>query len=162
MNCYVLTGGASKRMGRSKRELFLDRVLAEARPVFDDVLLLDYEEGEQGPIFGVARALRDAENECFVLAVDYPLITSDVLRFLRDRRGVPLWDGKPQRLCAVWSTKLLPAIEERIAARRFDLHGLNEEAMISEAELRQRFEGEPLMNVNTPEEWQAAERTHGG
>lgn len=162
MNCYVLAGGRSRRMGRSKRELFLARVMAAARQVFDDVIVLDYEEGEQGPIFGIQRALEDARDRCFVLAVDYPLITTAVLRFLKDNGGVPVWNGKPQPLCAVWSKDLLPEIEQRIAAGRFDLHGLNEQAIIAEAELRQRFEGEPLMNVNTPEEWKAAERFNGG
>ena len=52
-------------------------------------------------------------------------------------------------------------IDERIAAGRFDLRGLNEQAMIPEAELRRRFEGEPLMNVNTPEELAQAERWYG-
>src|ERR1051326_4327614 len=85
MNCYVLTGGRSSRMGRSKRALFFDRVAAAARPVFDDVIALDWEEGGKAPIFGVARALRNAQSRAFILAVDYPLITSDVLRFLRDR-----------------------------------------------------------------------------
>jgi len=162
MNCYILTGGRSKRMGRSKAALFFDRVAAAARPVFDDVIAVDRAEGEQAPIFGVARALRDGGERAFVLAVDYPLITSDVLRFLRDRGGVPVWNGEPQLLCAVWEGGLLPAIEARIAEGRFDLRGLVERGMIEEAELRARFRGEPLMNVNTPEELEAAERWYGG
>lgn len=161
MNCYVLTGGRSSRMGRSKRDLFFDRVLAAARPVFDDVVALDHLEGERGPIFGVARALREAGSRCFVLAVDYPLITSDVLRFLRDRGGVAIWNGKPQLLCAVWEPALLADIERRMAAGRYDLRGLNESDIIEESELRQRFHGEPLMNVNTPAELEEAERRHG-
>ena len=162
MNCYILSGGLSRRMGRSKAALFFDRVAAAARPVFDDVIAVDRALGDQAPIFGVARALRDAGGRCFVLAVDYPLITSDVLRFLRDRGGVPLWNGVPQLLCAVWGAELLPALEARIAAGRFDLRGLVERDMIEEAELRERFRGEPLMNVNTPEELEAAERWYGG
>ena len=161
MNCYVLTGGRSSRMGRSKRALFFDRVAAAARPVFDDVIALDWEEGEKAPIFGVARALRNAQSRAFILAVDYPLITSDVLRFLRDRGGMAVWNGEPQLLCAVWEVALLPEIERRIAAERFDLRGLHERDMIEEGELRARYGGEPLMNVNTPEELAAAERLYG-
>ncbi len=148
-------------MGQSKTALFFDRVAAAARPVFDAVIALDWVSGEKAPIFGVARALRDANAACFILAVDYPLVTSDVLRFLRDRGGVPIWNGEPQLLCAVWNAALLPRIDERIAAGRFDLRGLHEQAMIPEAELRQRFEGEPLMNVNTPADLEAAERWYG-
>src|SRR5688572_1121638 len=162
MNCYILTGGRSRRMGRSKTALFFDRVAAAARPVFDDVIAVDRAEGERAPIFGVVRALHDARGRCFILAVDYPLITSDVLRFLRDRGGVPVWNGEPQLLCAVWDDELLPALETRIAEGRFDLRGLVERDIIAEAELRRRFAGEPLMNVNTPEELEAAERLYGG
>ena len=167
MNAYILIGGRSRRMGSSKTELFLHRVVAAATLVFDQVLAVqrfagpsaniqtiyeDEHEGE-GAIFGVARALRDADDRAFILAVDYPFITSDVLRFLRDDGRVPMWDGRAQPLCAVWETSALPIIEERIARGTFDLHGLIDREMIPESELRARFEGEPLRNVNTPEEW---------
>ena len=176
MNCYILTGGKSSRMGRSKAALFLDRVADAARPVFDDVIAVERANGtlhdsvrtifenpheNEAAIFGVARALDHAKERCFILAVDYPLITSDVLRFLRDRGAVAEWNGKPQPLCAVWDSALLPRIQQRIAEGRFDLHGLNEQEIITEAELRRCFGGEPLMNVNTPEELEAAERAYG-
>ena len=163
-------------MGASKVALFLDRVVAAARPVFDEVIAVERANGatyetirtiaeapheNEAPIFGVARALEHAKERCFILAVDYPLITSDVLRFLRDRAALAEWNGKPQMLCTVWDIALLPRIEERIAEGRFDLHGLVETEIIPEEELRRRFRGEPLMNVNTPEELQAAERDHG-
>ena len=38
MNCYVLTGGRSTRMGRSKSDLFLGRIVDAAAPVFDGVI----------------------------------------------------------------------------------------------------------------------------
>ena len=53
---------------------------------------------------------------------------------------------------------MLPRLEERIAARRFDLRDVGGQEMIAESELRARFRGEPLMNVNTPEEWERAQR----
>lgn len=158
MNCYVLAGGRSRRMGRSKSELFLDRVIEAARPVFDDVIVVDRMfEGpheDEGPVFGIRAALQHAQHgRCFILAVDYPLITPEVLRYLRDRGGVPMWRDKPQPLCAVYDAAMLPRIESRIAARRFDVRGLVEDvAVIEESELRARFAGEPLLNVNTPED----------
>ena len=175
MNCYILIGGRSTRMGSSKTALFLERIVAAARPVFDDVIAVQrpggeaasirtiFEDAHDGaaPVFGVARALRDATDRAFLLAVDYPLITTDVLRFLRDRGGVPVWQGLPQPLCAVWDTALLSRVEERIARGALDLQGIVGQGMIPEAELRARFGGEPLMNVNTPEELERAERLHG-
>lgn len=188
MNAYILIGGRSRRMGVSKTELFLERIIAASSPVFDEIVAVQRSAGEtvairtifeepheeDGAIFGVARALRDIRERSlshgFVLAVDYPMITADVLRHLRDRGGVPIWDGRPQPLCAVWDARLLPRIEERIARgqfdlrqfdlREFDLHGVVDREMIPESELRARFEGEPLRNVNTLEEWEAV-RSNG-
>lgn len=166
-------------MGSSKAALFLERIVAAARPVFAEVVAVDrprvlgtesaavpndvrllFEDPHdgEGAIFGVARALRDAGAKGFLLATDYPLVTTDVLQFLRDREGMPVWNGHPQPLCAVWDASLLPRIEERIAEGRLDLRTLGGQAIIAESELRARFSGEPLMNVNTPEEWDRAQR----
>ena len=38
---------------------------------------------ETAPIFGVQRALQDSGSDCFILAVDYPLVTSEVLRYIQ-------------------------------------------------------------------------------
>jgi molybdopterin-guanine dinucleotide biosynthesis protein A len=162
-------------MGSSKTELFLARIVAAASSVFDEVIAVQRAGGEAAPIrtifedaheddgaiFGVARALRDARQDAFILAVDYPLVTANVLRFLRDERRVAVWNGRKQVLCAVWNASQLPRIEERIAARRYDLQALAEQEIIREPELRSRFSGEPLMNVNTPAELAAAEELYG-
>ena len=183
VNAYVLAGGRSRRMGTSKSALFLDRIVAAARPVFDEVIAVQRAGGEplpiatileephdgDGAIFGLARALEHASaralehaSACaFVLAVDYPFITTELLRFLRDDGRVPVWDGQPQPLCAVWDVTSLARIRERIAERRYDLRSLVERDMIGEAALRARFRGEPLRNVNTAAEWQAAQETDG-
>ena len=86
-------------MGASKVELFLHHIVAAARPVFDEVVAVDRAGGSQIPgirtifeephegeaaVFGVVRALQDARGRAFLLAVDYPLVTGDVLRYLRD------------------------------------------------------------------------------
>jgi molybdopterin-guanine dinucleotide biosynthesis protein A len=187
MNCYLLVGGASTRMGRSKLDLpfggstFLRRVLAAARPVFDaiaavqrpggmavDALRTIYEAPHdlQAPLFGLWRALQDAKGRCFMLAIDYPLLTSDVLRYLADRvlqskaaMVVPRWNGKLQMLCAGYSPSILPNFEPRIASGQLNLRGLTDDLeIVEEDELRARFAGEPLMNVNTPEELDEAAR----
>lgn len=179
MNCYVLVGGRSSRMGQSKAALFLERVAAAARDVFDDVIAVQRPGGEpmpgittiteephddDGPIYGVVRALEHAAGErCFVLAVDYAAITPGALREIRRRVDdapfpfvVPMWDGHPQVLCAAYGAELLPRLRARIASGRLDLRGLIGEVpteIISEAELRALLPGEPLRSINTPAEW---------
>jgi molybdopterin-guanine dinucleotide biosynthesis protein A len=176
VNVYVLIGGRSRRMGVSKTALFLPRIIAAARPAFDEVIAVQrfggdaahairtiFEDAHEddGAIFGVAAALRHARARCFILGVDYPLITSDVLRFLIEHDGVPVWNGQPQPLCAVWDFAALSRIEQHVLERRYDLHALLEQAMIPEPILRARFRGEPLMNVNTPQELERAEALYG-
>lgn len=184
MNGYILVGGQSRRMGRSKVELFLDRVVAAARPVFEEIVLVDRNGGRisnaivepphegNAPIYGVATALRHANARCFILGVDYPLLTTDLLRDLvaRFERStcellVPMWDGLPQMLCAGYDIALLADLESRIVDGRIPLKRLLDERaaeIIAEDELRARFPGEPLMNVNTPEDLQKAEARYGG
>jgi molybdopterin-guanine dinucleotide biosynthesis protein A len=167
MNCYVLIGGRSRRMRRSKVELFGERVTAAARGAFDQVISVQRRGGEpfgdtifeakhadEAPIFGVARALEHAEARCFVLAVDYPLITTEVLRFLRGRAEaseaplvVPECRGQAQTLCASYDRPMLPLIEARIASHKYDLRGFLHLAEVIAV-------GDELTNVNTPEELQ--------
>ena len=177
MKCYILIGGQSRRMGRPKAELFLDRVASAASEVFEEVIAVQRHGGaaasiptiyesphdDQAPVFGVACALAHTRARCFILAVDYPLITTAVLRHLRARfeqsRALlvaPVWSGKTQMLCGGYAPELLMRIEQRVAATRYDLRGLaagDEADIIPEEELRATFAGEPLMNVNTVEDW---------
>lgn len=185
MNCYILVGGRSKRMGTSKAELFLEKIAAAARPVFEEVLAVHRSDGEplpirtifeevhegEGPLHGIRRALMDAPERCMIVAVDYPMITSELLSWLVDRGAasdapatIPVWHGQPQMLCAVYDPALLPLVERRIAAGDYELRALIAEAgaeMIEEEELRSRFPGEPLFNINTPDELHEAERLDG-
>jgi molybdopterin-guanine dinucleotide biosynthesis protein A len=176
MNAYILIGGESRRMGRSKTELFFDRVAAAAGDVFEDVFAVQRHGGpaaplptiyeslhdDQAPVFGVACALAHARERCFVIAVDYPLLTTAILQFLRDRFErsnalllAPVWSGKTQMLCAGYDPALVPRLQQRIDAKRYDLRGLaadGEAEILTEDDLRAQFAGEPLMNVNTMEE----------
>ena len=191
MRCYLLAGGQSRRMGRAKLDLpfagstFVERVAAAARGAFEEVVAVQrfggaaipglstiHEEPHEdaAPVFGVQCALRAPRlaPRAFVMAIDYPLITSAVLSYLRARFEasarpmlVPMWRGRPQLLCAGYDASLRNVIDARIAARRYDLRGLIDEVgaeLVAEDELRARFAGEPLMNVNTPEELAEAER----
>ena len=184
MNGYVLIGGRSRRMGRSKVELFLPQTLAAARPAFDAVYAVQRSGGrmaegvdtifepahdDEAPVFGVLCALEHAAGRCVVMAVDYPLLTTEVLRYLAERTEgaraplvVPRWDDRLQVLCAGYDGQALaPRLAARIAGGRLDLRGLVAEVeseIIEEGELRARFGGEPLRNVNTPEQLPEAMR----
>ncbi len=170
MNCYVLIGGRSTRLGRSKAALFLDHVVSAANAVFERVVAVQraggeaasietiFDDGGGGPVFGIIAALRHAQARCFIVATDYPLITSELLRDLRTRfeqstrpMFVPVSRGVPQTLCAGYAPELLPLIERRRAAGKLDLRGLLDVAETVDVA------GDMLLNVNTPAELEKAE-----
>jgi molybdopterin-guanine dinucleotide biosynthesis protein A len=167
VNCYILTGGRSTRMGESKAGLFLEVVAAAAGPVFDAVIAVERADGErrsietifernhrdEAPVFGVERAIEHAAARCFVLAVDYGRITSAVLQQLRahvEKSGapvvVPVWRGIPQTLCAGYSPAVAPLIARRIGEGKLDLLGLAGDAG---AEMF-AFDVPELVNINRP------------
>jgi len=128
MNVYLLIGGRSRRMGQSKVELpfggstFMARSIERARDVFDRVYAVQRAGGtpatgvetifelphdDEAPAFGVLCALEHAGIRCFVMAVDYPLMTSEVLGYLARRTEgspaslvAPRWSERLQMLCA--------------------------------------------------------------
>jgi molybdopterin-guanine dinucleotide biosynthesis protein A len=180
MNIYILIGGRSERMGRSKVELFLPRLVTVAGEVGESVYAVQRFGGEatelaetifepphdgQVPAFGVLRALEHALDRsrprCVVLAVDYPTLTAGALRTLAGRTAaspaalvLPRWQGRLQPLCAGYDAlHVAPRLAERIAAGRLDLRGLADDV---EAEILDERELPALPNVNTPEDLQEA------
>lgn len=160
-------------MGRSKSELFLDRILAAAAPLFDELVAVQqprgevlsirtiFDDGGGAPLFGVARALEDAGERAFILAVDYPMITTALLRDFRSRVETsaapvvaPVWRGIPQPLCAGYDPAVIPLIHRRVEQRKLDLLGLMEEAAAETFV----YDGPELLNVNTPAELEEAEK----
>ena len=126
-----------------------------------DETIFEEEHEDEAPVFGVVTALRHTDGKCFVLALDYPLITPAVLYDLGSRFElsqasmlVPVRRCVPQTLCAGYSPVLLGRIEARIAAGEYDLHSLARGAELVDVE------GVELMNVNTPEELEEAERAY--
>jgi molybdopterin-guanine dinucleotide biosynthesis protein A len=162
-------------MGRSKADLFLDRIVTAATPVFEHVVAVERAGGtprtiptifepvheDEAPLFGIARALEDAPGRCFILATDFAGMRTELLRDLRLRFEisnasmlVPVWGGEPQILCAGYAGCVLPAVNRRIAARTFDILGLLDEV---EVEFVTDPAGAPV-NVNTPEDLENYER----
>jgi molybdopterin-guanine dinucleotide biosynthesis protein A len=195
MRCYILIGGLSRRMGESKQHLefdgetFLARLQSVAIPVFEEVVLVarsrstessatrtivDDDHDPVAPIFGIRRALVDAQarsdEKVWILAVDYPLLSSDALSFLRgtfEAMNVdicaPVVDGKPQTLCAGYSTGVMKPLDAMISAGNYALRKLVDSVrsyLIPEGELAARFDTRMLANVNTPEDYASLRRAH--
>ncbi len=187
MPAAVLAGGASRRMGVPKAALPYGRttllahqagrlsaifsevfVVAKEAPGFDAGgarVVLD-RVSDRAPIHGLVRALEEAPDRLFVLAVDLPVMTSEVIRAIAERSlasraaaVIPRADGRLQPLSAVWRRSVLPAAIARVGRGDLSLHGLAEEvgAEILWEEVWRGLDpsGNSFANINTIEEYAA-------
>jgi molybdopterin-guanine dinucleotide biosynthesis protein A len=187
MAAAVLAGGGSRRMGVPKASLPYGRttllahqtgrlsrifeevlVVAKEAPGFDagpSHLVLD-RTADQAPIHGLARALEEVSDRLFVLAVDLPALTEEVIRVVAVRSlaspapaVVPHADGRLQPLAAVWRRIILPTALARIARGELSLHGLAREVgaeVLAEDTWRAADpSGNSFANLNTIEQYNA-------
>ncbi len=184
----VLAGGQSSRMGRPKAWLpfrgrpMLARVLDRLAPLFAECIVVrapgqelppvvarfvEDEAPGQGPVAGLAAGLSAASCPlAFVVSCDAPFVDPGIVAHLVSRCRppyavvVPLWDGRPQPLHAVYRTDNAPILKQLLAAGRrrpVDLFREVPTLEVSEEEIRALDpDGLTFMNTNTPEEWQCA------
>ncbi len=187
MPAAVLAGGASRRMGRPKAELpygagtLLAFQVSRLAEIFEEVLVVAKTQPaspvaparvvldrvpQHAAIHGLVRALAEADDRLFVLAVDLPAIAPALLRAIAERSLatdapalVPRADGRLQPLAAVWRRSVLAAAERRIAAGEMSLQGLAEEvgAEVLEETVWRAFDpsGAAFTNLNTLEQYAA-------
>ncbi len=128
--------GTRKAFLRLGRETFLDRTLRILRPFVDSFLIVtnepslyagfdaqivrDMREGV-GPLMGIYSGLTASSSEAsLVTAVDTPLVSPALVRRLVETDPacdvcVPRWKGEVEPLCAVYSRRCLPAIDNAFA-----------------------------------------------
>ena len=182
----ILAGGSSSRMRRDKAVLEyqgktqLDRAVElaarHAAQVFVSVrpsqtaeparahrpLIVDSLEGE-GPIVGIRSALAAHPGVAWlVIACDLPFLTDAALEQLlaeRDPAAVATafrsaHDGLPEPLCAVWEPAAAAALSAYAAGGG---HCPRKFLMRHPAKLLEPHDRQALDNVNTPEEYAAAQ-----
>ncbi len=188
MNALILSGGRSTRMGGGEKalltlgsETFICRLLRTLRPLFDTlliatnaperyagldaVLVRDEKEGF-GPLMGLYGGLKASGSEhTFVTTADAPLLRTGLACYLQANAGgwdalVPLWQGFPEPLCAVYARSCLGAISESLEERRVISFyprvrvRFVEEAVVRDLDPR----GRSFLNANTPEDLELIRR----
>ena len=119
------------------------------------------QNSERGPLEGLRRALSEAKSDLvFVCAVDMPFATKEIPSYLKEFVSsdyecyVPLVDGRPEPLCALYKKSALPAVESQLFAGELKLSRLYEKVptkfvIIEKSALSKKF----FSNVNTPKDF---------
>ncbi len=169
---FILAGGLSRRMGRDKALLafrgttLLEHVAARAAAVVQPVTIVGPPErylhfgypviadrhAGAGPLAGIEAALSSCSSgRALILACDMPDVPLHLLRSLVGEPGdcvIPrTGDGRLNPLCAVWSTTLLPAVQQALAEGRLKVLDCLKDVDVKEVSWP------ALENANTPEEW---------
>jgi molybdopterin-guanine dinucleotide biosynthesis protein A len=140
----VLAGGAGRRLGADKPlvrlagRTLLEWVAGAISPVCDEVVIAagsgprpgwprtiaravpDLTPG-LGPLGGLQAGLREMQPErALVVACDMPFLEGELLRHmsalpLDGDAIIPVWQGRPQPLLAIYSRRCLPAIDAVLA-----------------------------------------------
>ncbi len=173
----ILCGGRSERMGTDKALLEIDgvpiiaRIAQAVREVIDDIVLITPRPDayafldlphvsdtlpDAGPLSALHDALRAARGtHVLVVACDFPRLTPAVLRELLDhaheRPAVPLVDGRPQPLCAVYPVDCCGIVHHLLEHGERSVRALLRETHAEEIALSPELE-RALTNVNTPED----------
>ena len=124
---------------------------------------------ERGPMEGIAVGLNAISGACeaaFVASCDLPLLQPPFVRFLceslrpEDAAVAVRRAGVPQPLAAVYRTTLAPSLDERIARGELSMRHFLAEISTRWLDAEQLRHVDPdlssFLNVNTPEEYQAA------
>ncbi len=176
VSAAILAGGQARRMGGRNKALLeiegariIDRQLAALAKVCKEILIVasdlapyrdlhgvelvsDLHPG-QGPVGGLATALRSCEQSALLLiACDMPNLDPDLLLRLRDfdstcEAVVPRPNGIAQPLCARYSKSVLPAAQFGVA--RGTLRMLD---LLDVLDVRYLDGVREIRNINSPED----------
>jgi molybdopterin-guanine dinucleotide biosynthesis protein A len=179
---FILAGGQGSRMGADKAFLqfggctLLERAIATLRPVCELAILGDPAKfspygtviedvyRSRGPLAGIHAALTHSSAELnLVLAVDMPLVSSDLLNFLFAVAAstdalvtVPHSARGFQPLCAVYRRPFATMAEQALKAGRNKIDALFAAIPVRVIEGEELaaagFSDQVFLNLNTPED----------
>lgn len=139
-----------------------------SRPNQPEVILVSDEVAHQGPVGGMYYGLKAAKGGLsFITSCDVPFLNLTLISYLISQISnydvvVPYWEGRFQPLCAVYRKSVVPRLQEQLERgelRPIFLYEKVRTCKVAEDEIR-RFDPEGLsfLNMNTPEDYQAALR----
>lgn len=189
MTGAILAGGLSTRYGQNKAFLelagmrLIDRVVADMKEIFKDVILIANEKGQYeylgipviedlikqlGPLGGIYTGLMRIANEAgFFVACDMPFISPQLVRYMVDIRDkyaavVPSGATGIEPLHAIYTRTCLGPIKDLIDAQRYQVRLFYEHVSVkyvTEDEIRKFVSPRgAFLNINTPDEFARVQR----
>ncbi len=177
----ILAGGKSSRMGQNKalmefqNETMIGRiskafkgtsevlVSAAERGVYDipGIKYVYDEHKDIGPIEGLRQVISAADKEyVFVCAADMPFVNREIAEYLAEFIStdydcyVIADEERVHPLCAIYSKRVLPVIEELIRKGKYRLMEILQAVRTKYVELRYtNFDRRVVKNVNTKDEF---------
>jgi len=179
----ILAGGRSRRMGRDKAELpagdgmLVEHLAHRLRPVVDETIIaggpaslelagvrrIDDRHPGMGPLAGMhAGFLKARHTLVWVVACDLPDVEPALGPLMRSLANdceavVPLLDGEPEGVCALYRRGLAPRIEALLIAGERSVRSLLARCAVrylTALELRAVDPGlRSFRNVNTPADY---------
>jgi molybdenum cofactor guanylyltransferase len=140
-----------------------DQEQAASYGILRGVMILTDKVPDRGPLMGLYSGLEamSASEHALVVAVDMPLLQARLISFLlaqprSDALLLPVVNGAPQVLCAIYPRTLMACIGRRLREGRRDPRSLLQVApvrYIDEAQLRAVDpQLRSFINVNSPED----------
>jgi molybdopterin-guanine dinucleotide biosynthesis protein A len=162
----------AEALARVVDEVVVVRAPGQQLPAMElDVPVVEAEdpvEGE-GPLVGIAAGLRATSTDtAIVVAVDMPFLQPPLLRLLAERVqagarwALPIAEGRPQPLCSAFATSAVEVLERHITAGDRAPMAAADDLEVDRIEPEEwrtvDAAGRSFLNVNTPEEFDAAQR----
>ena len=177
--------GRDKAVEPFQGQPLINRVIESLSAVVDEVIVVvnSDERGQSLPLPASSRAVTDIYPNCgslggifsgltiasndwgLVVACDMPFLNIDLLRHILDSRSgfdavVPILDGWPESVHAVYSKACLPFMEEKMQAGRLKIAGFFEDVRVNyiseEALLGYDPEKLSFFNINSQDDLELA------
>ena len=113
-----------------------------------------------GPLGGLYTGLKKAKNNRIILlACDMPFVTEALMRRIASypfegNALLPIAHGRQQPICAVYSTSLIPLIEEFIEKKEFMIVRMLDKTKVDYLDLSAEDTGNHFININTPSDYE--------
>ncbi len=186
MNCYILAGGKSSRMGIDKGlielngKTIVEHVIGVLKPLFNELIIVsnnpEYSKfglpviqdliKDKGPAGGIYTVLNHTTTEHnFIVSCDMPFITSRAVEFVVEASKdyqitVPVYKQKYEPLFAVYSKSCAQGWEEQMDKGVFKLQLImnNFETRELNVDGNALFNDDLFININTKEDLETAKR----